>query len=183
MFRYPYVRSSSKKKKKKKRQRPTPRGLGCPQIGHLELEGKTNLGELWDVQFPSIASGSGQEGRPGGTGMWRMLRFSPEFGSYGKPGSGAGWASIEHPMQLLSPATWAPHSPVPLTERVPALQRGRGCVLHLTLHLLLLSLHLLPPLCFCSKAGVEIPLGLQRFSPGDLSPDRMKPIQFTHMPH
>lgn len=51
----------------KKLQRRAPRGLGCPQIGHLELEGKTNLSELWDVQFPSMAPGSGQEGRrPGG---------------------------------------------------------------------------------------------------------------------
>lgn len=37
-------------------------------------------------------------------------------------------------------------------------------------------------LYFPSKAGVEIFLGLQLSSPGDLSPDHIKPIQFTHMP-
>lgn len=61
--------------------------------------------------------------------MWRMFRFSPEFRSYGRPGSGAGWASIEHPMKLLSPATWALHSPIPPTQRLlfcQALQQGQG---------------------------------------------------------
>ncbi|MEJ1285324.1 hypothetical protein NN561_016316 [Cricetulus griseus] len=31
--------------------------------------GKTNLGEMWDAQFPSVASRGGREGHPGGTGM------------------------------------------------------------------------------------------------------------------
>lgn len=58
--------------------------------------------------------------------------------------------------------------------------KGRGSPL--TVHLLHLSLQ--PPLlCFPSKAGAELLLGLQPDSPGDLSPDRGKPIQFTHTPH
>lgn len=53
---------------------------------------------------------------------------------------------------------------------------------HLTLHLL--HLFLGPPaLCFPGKAGAEIVLGLQHYFPDDLSPDHIKPFQFTHMPH
>lgn len=152
----------------KKLQRPAPRGLCCPQIGHLELEGKTNLGELWDAQFPSMASGSGQEGRPRGTGMWRTLRLSLEFCSYAKARRRSRLDLYRTPCALNAAAAWALHSPTPPTHAStrflpgPAMGEGdRGCGPHLTLHLLRLSSHS-PPLRCCSKAGVEMLLGLQR---------------------
>lgn len=51
----PDVRASICAQLIKNQQQPAPRGLGCPQIGHLELEGKTNHGELWDTCLSSAA--------------------------------------------------------------------------------------------------------------------------------
>lgn len=178
-----------------KPQRPTPRGLSRPQIGHLELEGKTKLSELWDAQFSSVASGGGQEGYPGGIGMWRMLRSSCEFCNYSKAQhrAGTGWACPEHPMPLmqlgvlplgpstpLSPQACIPFLPGPAK---PGQGCGGGAVAHPSNSAPATPLSGSSSSCFPSKAGAEIVLGLQHPSPGDLSPESIKPFQFTHMPH
>lgn len=66
-----------------KRQRPAPRGPGCPQIGHLELEGKTNHGELWDACLPSVASAVAAEQRAG-----RPLNADAKIGAVRSIGAG-----------------------------------------------------------------------------------------------
>lgn len=103
-----------------------------------------------------------------------------------RPGTGAGWAYIEHPILSMQLCLLPLGPPTPLFPHqllsCQALRWGRGCVPHLTLHLPRLSLHP-PPLCSRSQAGVEVLLVLQRYSPGDLSPDHTEPIRFTHMPH
>lgn len=66
-----------------KRQRPAPRGPGRPQIGHLELEGKTNHSELWDAYLSSVAPAVAAEGRTGSAGTPSM--FPPIQGAAKPP--------------------------------------------------------------------------------------------------
>lgn len=123
----------------KKPQRPAPRGLSCPQIGHLELEGKTNLSELWVAQFSSVASRGGQEGHPGGTEMWKMPRSPREFCSC-KKSSAQGSAGPVHSIPChesswischLGPPPPPPHHPKHAFLSRQAMQNqdwGRGAV-------------------------------------------------------
>lgn len=71
------------------RQPPAPRGLGGPQIGHLELEGKTNHSELWDAFLCSETQALAAEGCAGGVGMLRVLE-SRAAGNRGAPKPQAG---------------------------------------------------------------------------------------------
>lgn len=156
----------------KKTQRPAPRGLSHPQIGHLELEGKTNLSELWVAQFSSVASRGGQEGHPGGTEMWKMPRSPREFCSC-KKFSAQGSAGPVHSIPCHESSWISCHlgPPPPPPTIIPSMHSfharlcktrtgvGALCPAHLTGHLLHLYLGP-PPLCCPSEAGAEIFLGL-----------------------
>lgn len=104
-----------------KRQRPAPRGLGRPQIGHLELEGKTNHGELWDACLSSVAPAVAAEGRAGGAGTRSML---PSGGATKRPFPGGRYRR-PHPLPAQTPlgvppaASPAPPAPVRRTAVPP----------------------------------------------------------------
>lgn len=70
------------------RQPPAPRGLGRPQIGHLELEGKTNHGELWEACLSSQAPAVLVKGRAGGGAGMPWVRRS---GAAGNSGAREAW--------------------------------------------------------------------------------------------
>ena len=91
----------------KKRQRPAPRGLGRPQTGHLELEGKTHHGELWDACLSSVAPAAAAEGRARGPGMRRMLRSR----AAGNAGAGKAGKLQAGPFHIF---LWVPRAASPL---------------------------------------------------------------------
>lgn len=178
-----------------KRQRPAPRGLGRPQIGHLELEGKTNHGELWDACLSSVAPAVAAEGRAGGAGTRSML---PSGGATKRPFPGGRYRR-PHPLPAQTPlgvppaASPAPPAPVrrtavpppPCTHicptgRPPAAEphgvspapRG-AAVLFLPL----------------GRGGGVPPAGRLSRSPGPATLGQASPLiapnpfKFTHMPH
>lgn len=187
MFGYPYVHSSSKP------ATTAPRGLGRPQIGHLELEGKANHGELWDACLSSQAPAVVAKGRAGGAGMPWVLgsRAAGNTGtsevSSGRAIPGLLVGSL--PRLLFQPLCVQPTHPTcrhtfapgPPPDRVcgpaptpfPTGSLGRCCSFNLGF-----PFFSGPP----SEAVLESPHPyLGRSS--DTSPNPVNPIQCPHRPH
>lgn len=167
------------------RQRPAPRGLGRPQIGHLELEGKTNHGELWDACLSSVAPAVAAQGRAGGAGaQWLFGSRAPR--NIGAPETADGSPSPLQtllrvpspplPLLLIGPLPAAPCRPA-CTHVCPAARAEPDGVRRAPLG------PTVPLVPGAALSRLAWPFPRPGHSRAGLGPDHIKPVQFTRMAH